>query len=112
MHRPLHVSAVSIFAALLFAGPASAGGDNIHEGEWEITTQMSIQGMPFVPKPVTRTQCITRKDAVPKPAQEQGKCDISTTKTEGNKVSWQVKCEKGPNDSAEGSGEITYSGDS
>jgi hypothetical protein len=95
----------------MFAGAAAAGPENVHEGEWEITTQVSIAGMPFQPKPVTRTQCVTAKDPVPHPADDQGKCEISTVKA-GKTTTWHIKCDKGPNQKIEGDGEITYSGDS
>ena len=96
--------------SVVTAGPSFAGPENVHEGQWEITTQMTIPGMPFVPPPVTHTQCVTRKDAAPRPPKDHGDCEVSTIKGEGGKVSWHVKCTgQRP---AEGDGEIQYTGDS
>src|SRR5262245_47855653 len=103
-HLPISILFASFLVTGSFYCQASAGGDNIHEGEWEITSQMVMTGMPFQPKPVTRTQCITKKDAVPKPEREQGSCQISVNKADGGKVTWQVKCDKGDSNKAEGQG--------
>jgi hypothetical protein len=108
MRRQLFTSA--LFGCFLFIGQAAAGPE-VHEGQWEITTQMIITGMPFHPKPVTRTQCVTKKDPVPRPSEDRGKCEVSTVKGDGNKWSYHVVCVKSANDKAEGNGEITYSGD-
>jgi len=35
------------------------------EGEWQITTQTEIPGMPFTPPAVTIRQCLTLKDHKP-----------------------------------------------
>ncbi|MDQ6958930.1 MAG: hypothetical protein Q9M24_07475 [Mariprofundaceae bacterium] len=34
------------------------------EGEWQITTQTEIPGMPFTPPAVTMRQCLTLKDRI------------------------------------------------
>jgi hypothetical protein len=96
-------------AMLLLPIVADADDDKVHEGQWEITHQITLPGMPFQPPPHTQTQCITRKDRVPKPHQQQGKCDISLTKAEGNKVQWHIKCSG--ERQAEGDGEVAYGGD-
>ena len=100
----------SVFLGLILLPCAAlAESDNVHAGQWEITTQLSIAGMPFQPPPVTHTQCVTKKDAVPRPAREQGNCEISSIKEADHKVSWHVKCTGAK--PAEGNGEIAYSGD-
>jgi hypothetical protein len=94
---------------VLLAAPVFAGPDKVHAGQWEITSQMTITGMPFQPPPATRTQCITRKDVVPRPPAAQGNCEISAVKEDAGKFSWHVKCTG--ERAAEGNGEIAYSGD-
>ena len=93
-----------------FAGTLGAArAETVKDGEWEITTQMTIPGMPVAIPPVTVRQCITEKERVPKPQSQNGKCETSAVKSEGNKVTWTVKCTgQRP---MEGSGEVTYSGD-
>lgn len=110
MHRQLFLAAA--LSGFFFVGQSNADPANVHEGQWEITSQMTIPGMPFQPPPVTRTQCITKKDAVPKPEKDRGDCEISMQKSDGSTLKWHVKCVKNPTNQAEGDGEITYSGDS
>ena len=98
-------------AAILLLSPlAIADHPGVHEGEWEFTRQMSIPGMPFQPPATTTKQCVGAKDMVPRPPKEQGDCEISSIKVDGNKVSWHVKCTG--KRSAEGDGQITYGKDS
>ncbi len=98
-----------VLASLLATTAGSAQAEVVHGGEWEITTQMNIPGMPVAIPPVTTRQCVTDKDRVPRPQRQQGQCEISAIKSDGNKVSWTVKCTgQRP---MEGSGEVTYSGD-
>jgi hypothetical protein len=96
------------------AYPAFPAQVNMHEGEWELTIQTKMEGLPFqMPVvPYTTTQCITKDDLVPKNKAQKGqKCEIVDQKIIGNKVTWKVKCvhESG---TSEGQGEITYRGDS
>ena len=107
--RASMVCTAALALLTLGLGSARADGAGVNDGEWEVTTQMTIPGMPVAIPPVTRTQCLTKKNAVPKPSPQQGSCEISAIKSDGNKVSWTIKC-SGPR-AAQGSGEITYSGD-
>jgi hypothetical protein len=100
----------ALSALLCLAAPAGAEPRHVHEGEWEITTQTVLTGLPFQPQPTTIRQCITGRDPVPKPNQQPGPCEISTVRARAERVSWQIKC-TGAHPS-EGSGEITYAGDS
>lgn len=98
-----------VMMTFLTASAGAASAEGTKEGDWEITMQMTIPGMPVAIPPVTIHQCITEKDRVPRPQPQQGKCEISTVKSESNKVSWSVKCTgQRP---MEGHGEVTYSGD-
>jgi hypothetical protein len=77
---------------------------------------MEMEGMPGMP-PRTSTQCLTPED-VNDPQKslmpDTGRggpqaCKIADQKTEGNKVSWTMKCEGGF--VTGGSGEMLYAGD-
>lgn len=82
---------------------AQGPGGPRRDGNWEVTVQMDMPGMPAgvnMP-PMTMTQCITPQDAADPakaiPQQPQGRggqndCKISDYKTEGNKVSWKMAC--------------------
>jgi len=91
-------------STLVFAqGPSGPRRD----GNWEVTVQMDIPGMPAgMPgmPPMTMTQCVTPEDAADPsrsvPRQPAGRggaanpndCKVSDYKTEGNKVSWKMSC--------------------
>jgi hypothetical protein len=94
------------------------------DGKWEVKMEMEMPNMPNMPAgfqmPTTTTmQCVTPAEANdPTKAMPQGgrgrgpnpdKCKISDYKTEGNKVSWSMKCE--PPEEMTGTGEFTYAGD-
>ena len=86
------------------------------DGNWQVTMEMDMPGMPQKMPPMTLTQCLTKADAddPTKPA-PQGRgaapsnCKVSDSKIEGNKVSWSMRCE-GDNPMT-GTGEMVYSGD-
>ncbi len=89
------------------------------DGLWEVTTEMQMEGMPMTIPPMTAQQCITPAEANdPSKSTPQGRgrggrgaqdCKVSDYKTEGNKVTWTMKCE-GPQPMT-GTGELVYSGD-
>jgi hypothetical protein len=86
--------------------PAAAPkGVNMHEGKWEITNTMEMQGMPAgMMKPHTITTCLSQKDNVPKDT-EQKDCTMKDMKVEGDTVSWEMLCKN-----SSGKGRVTYAG--
>jgi hypothetical protein len=82
---------------------------NMTEGKWEITTQISMEGMPMQ-MPVTKvTQCITKQNVVPQSTEKN--CKVLSHSISGNTVRWKVRCEE-KEGTTEGEGEITYTGNS
>jgi len=92
---------------------ASFAEVDMQEGNWETTMEMKMEGMPVpMPPVVTKvTQCITKKDLVPKTANKEQKCDVKDRKITGNKVSWSMVCVD-KNGTMESRGEIIYAGGS
>ena len=88
------------------------------DGRWEVKMEMEMPGMPQAMPARTTIQCITPDDAkdpqksMPENGRGRGasNCKMSDYKTEGNKVSWTMKCE-GP-EAMSGSGEFIYGTDS
>lgn len=84
-------------------------------GNWQITMQMEMAGMPQKMPPNTMTRCITPEEAKdPSSLAPQGRggpnsCKVLDQKTVGSTVTWSVKCE--PPNEMTGTGEATYSGD-
>ena len=87
------------------------------EGQWEITVQMEMPGMPMKLPATKVTQCLTKEDladpgkSAPKgPKDMNSDCQTSDYKVDGNKVTWTMEC-KGK-DAMTGSGEIVFAADS
>ncbi len=83
---------------------------DMKEGMWEHTMEVRMEDVPGVPSmPFTTTQCMTKKDLVPKSSEKEGNCKVIEQKITGNKVVWKAKCVE--KDSViETAGDITYGG--
>ncbi len=100
---------ILVAAAAMTTGSASAKDVAVHEGQWETTMEMKMEGMPFAVPPVKVTQCITKDNLVPKQKDETN-CKMKSQKITGNKVTWTQECiDRGTK--IESQGEITYHGD-
>jgi Protein of unknown function (DUF3617) len=99
--------------ALAVAGPAAAFQSPQKPGQWRITVEVDIPGMPVKMPPHTFNVCVTEDDlkdpqrSVPKDPKSQ--CTMSDFKIDGNTVSWTVDC---PKQNTKGEGKITFSEES
>jgi hypothetical protein len=106
----LSVAAVS--GSLLAQTPGAR-----RDGNWQVTLEMEIPGLPQGMPPMTVNQCITKEQAAdPSKLVPQGAgrgmppdCTVSDMKTEGNKTSWSMKCDG--QTAMTGTGEITFNAD-
>lgn len=100
-------------AGICLWGTFAFAGVNLHEGLWEITTKMEMQGIPMQMPARKHTQCLTKKNMlktmVPKEQDQDEACKITDQKISGNTVTWVMKC-KGE-DAMEMTGKTTYRGD-
>jgi len=106
-------------AIVVFAAGISASllAQPRRDGKWEVKMDMEMPGMPMKIPTVTSTQCITPDEAndpqksVPQSG-GRGKqnCKVSDYKTDGNKVTWSMKCDG--KDATTGTGEFIYGADS
>ena len=105
--------ALAVAIGIFLGGTSALAGVNLHEGLWEITTKMEIEGMPMKMPPRKHTQCLTNKNMlktmVPKEQAQEEECKITDQKISGNTVTWTMKC-KGE-DAMEVTGKTTYHGD-
>ena len=83
---------------------------NLNDGLWEITAEVEMQGMPMKMPAVTHTQCITQENAVPDGSQMDRDCEMITSNTAGDIVTWEMECD-GPEGKTKMVGEITYTSD-
>ena len=110
------------FAAALISAAAVSGSllaqvPGPRAGNWQITMEISIPGMPHGMPPMTMNQCITKEQAAdPSKLVPQGAgrgmppdCKVSDMKTEGDKTSWSMKCEG--QIAMSGTAEFTFNGD-
>lgn len=107
--------AIALFALSITSLSAQAGDHPQKPGNWEVSMQMEIPGMPFK-MPAIKTQvCVTQADlddpnsAVPKDKNNKD-CKVTESKVDGDTVSWKMVC-TGKN-KGEGDGEMTFSDDS
>ena len=103
--------AISVVLLTSFSISIAGSEPNMQEGKWEITTKTEMVGMSMSMPPMTRTQCLTKKDFVPQDSQQGQECKITKTKVDGNTVTWTVKC-SGQGGELTGTGRMTYSGSS
>ncbi len=101
--------AVLVSMIMLFATTVAEGVD-MHEGEWEYTSEVVMEGIPFSVPPTTMRQCLSKKDLVPKTDNDKD-CVVKNQQTSGNTVRWTIIC-KDSDGTSEGKGVITYSGNS
>jgi len=97
---------VLLIAAPFLAAAAEPAAPAKEKGVlWEMTSQMSMEGMPMA-MPVQRTKACTQKDQPPVAADERHKCTNSDLKKEGTKVTWKTVCAAPPE--MTGEGEINF----
>lgn len=105
------VAAVAVASAAVLAQTSPR-----RDGNWQITVEMEMPGMPMKMPPRTITQCVTPEQAenpnttVPSGSPDKNNdCKVSDYKLVGNKVTWSLKCTTPQ--PITGNGEIVYSGD-
>ena len=115
----MKVALTSAAALILFVtlSATAQGPGPRRDGNWQVTMEMDMPGMPQKMAPMTLNQCLTKADAEdPTKLAPQGRgqapsnCNVSDFKTDGNKVTWSMRCE-GDNPMT-GTSEFVYSADS
>jgi hypothetical protein len=102
---------ISFAMMLLLAVSAWAGsGPAMNEGQWEMTIETEMQGMPMKMPPITFSQCITEQDPVPQGQQPGQQCAAKDVVTKGNTVTWTIECDT-PGGKSTGKGKVTYDKD-
>lgn len=103
---------------LAFAAICSdaAAQNPMRPGNWEVTMQMDMPGMPVKMPPMKTTQCVTQQQidspnrGLPSgPQKNPNDCKITDYKASGNTVSWNVACTG--QQPMTGTGELRFDGD-
>jgi hypothetical protein len=109
MTKILIASAVSVL--MLMSTAAWAGPEMpMKEGQWEMTIETEMEGMPMKMPPSTFSQCVTKKEPVPQDQQQGQTCKTKDVVVKGDTVSWTMVCDT-PAGSSTGQGKIAYKGD-
>ncbi len=104
------VSAAVFWLSFLLINTCFAENMDIKEGLWEITTKTEMKGMPFSMPDSKHTQCITKDEFIPKPAESAGNCKMIKTNMDGNTGEWVMECTDNKI-KIRSSGKLRYSGD-
>ena len=114
LHRRLAATAAVLFfglAAVAVAANAPAAPPKETGDQWEVTSQVSMEGLPMALPANTSKICAPREwKEPPVAANEHQKCTNSDFKREGAKVTWKTVCTGEM--AMTGEGEITRQGDS
>lgn len=97
-----------LFCAVILLITSPSEGVDMQEGEWEFTSEIVAEGMPFTMPPTKTRQCLSKKDLVPK-SEDDKNCVVKNHQISGNTVRWTILC-KDNDGTSEGKGVITYSG--
>lgn len=105
--------AIALFAAIVSITPAQAADTPARPGQWEVSTQTEIPGMPFKLPAIKTSICLTEEDVKDPgksvPADKNNDCKVTSQEVDGNTVNWTIKCTG--KTKGEGEGSITYSDD-
>jgi hypothetical protein len=96
-----------LFLVFMVQQSVAAQKIDAQPGQWEISSQMQMQGLPIKVPPIKQMQCITEKDLVPKGVHQQKNCAASDIKITDNQVSWSMKCQTKAGE-VTGKGKVTY----
>ena len=97
---------LALAAALLLASLAAPASSETAMGEqWEITSQMVMEGMPMQMPKQTQRVCQEKNWTEPPGAKRDDSCRITDLKTVGNTTTWNMTCTG--RDAMSGRGEIT-----
>ena len=108
MSRINHIVAPTLL--VLFSVATTVLALDFQPGKWQITSKVEMPGMPVSMPPMTVTQCMTDQEPVPAKSAQGQACEVSEMNSDGNTVIWKMKCSD-PAGGSEGSGHITYDGD-
>jgi hypothetical protein len=105
-------SALWIIVVLMaLFSPAIAGASpEIHEGQWEITVDIEMPGMPMQMPSNTFTQCVKKDDPIPHRKDPTQSCQAKDVQKKGNTYTWTMECSN-PGGKMTGKGMITYEKD-
>ena len=67
---------------------------DIKEGLWEVSSKVSMAGMPMQMPAVTMEQCFTKQSMSPENILQQNNCQMINKDIKNNQVRWEMSCEQ------------------
>jgi len=112
MTTRLAAGTLAVMAIALLTSSAAAAELDLTDGMWEVNGRVKMEGLPIqMPAvPVSFTQCITKKDAIPQQKEGNKDCKITSQRIEGSTVTWAALCVDKNGAKTEGTGTVTYKG--
>lgn len=92
---------------VMFTAPVFAQMPDIQEGLWEVSTEVTIPGMPMKMPAMTTEQCFTKQSMNPENILQQNNCQMHKMDIQSNQASWSMTCEQ-EGMTMQGSGNIQY----
>ncbi len=98
-----------VLASLLSLSLATAYAEapDIKEGLWEVSSEVSIPGMPMQMPAVTSQQCFTKQNMNPEKIMQKNNCQMNDMDLKNNHASWSMSCEQ-QGMTMQGTGSIQY----
>ena len=98
---------IMVVLMALFSPAIAGAGPKIHEGQWEITVDIEMPGMPMQMPSNTFTQCVKKDDPIPHTKDPNQSCKTKDVQKKGNTYTWTMECTN-PGGKMTGKGMITY----
>lgn len=103
---------LELYVAMLLAlSTPVVAGTLMNPGKWQITVETEVLNAPIKIPSMAISKCVTEKEAANPEAPKgdaDGGCRMSNYKIDVNVITWLLKCD---NESTDGSGRITFHGD-
>ncbi len=87
-------TALVVAGMLLLSAGYVAAAESIRDGQWEVTSQPEMPGMPMKLPATTIKHCYSKEDVKDhrKVVNQDKNCSVTDYKVSGNKVTWAMKC--------------------
>lgn len=103
--RPLRVLVGAVLLIVPLAAGRSVGAQPPKGDLWQVTSQMTMEGMPM--QMPAKTHKVCKPTEWTEPPNDQKNCKTSNMKMEGSKMTWDMEC---TDPAMKGTGEILREG--
>jgi len=83
---------------------------NMNEGNWEMSIQTEMPGMPFAMPAIKYTHCLTKENMTPQKPEKNQDCKLISSNITGSTYTWVMECKSKKGEVTRSEGSITYRG--